>query len=89
MIVRSHGVPLTMNPALTLPLLLGAMLALAACANGPSSPGTANTPAANIAAPMDPNATLPPLADPSGFQGNQPSTGVGMSTPLDEDQDRQ
>ena len=78
-----------MKRVLPLPLLLGAMLALAACANGPSSPGVANTPAANIGAPVDPNATLPPLADPSGFEGSQPSTGVGMPMPLDEDEDRQ
>ncbi|MBV9747203.1 MAG: hypothetical protein JO157_00160 [Acetobacteraceae bacterium] len=67
-----------MTPALLLPSLLGTMLALAACANGASSPGSAGAPAATIAAPVDPNATLLPLDDPSGFQGSQPSTGVGM-----------
>ncbi len=67
-----------MKPALLLPVPLGVTLALAACGNGPSAPGLAHVPAATIAAPMDPNATLLPLDDPSGFQGGQPSTGVGM-----------
>ena len=74
-----------MGPALLLPLLLGAILALAACTNGPSPAGLANAPPATIAAPIDPNATLPPLDDPSGFQGNEPSSGVGMQSPPDED----
>lgn len=70
-----------MKPAL--PLL--AMLALAACASGPSPPRLSGPPTATIAAPMDPNGTLPPLADPSGFQGSEPSTGVGVHMPLDTD----
>ncbi len=65
-------------------LLFLATLALAACVNRPSPPGGAAVPTATIGAPMDPDATLPPLADPSGFEGGQPSTGVGMPTPLDE-----
>ncbi len=72
-----------MKPA----LLLLAMLALAACASGASLPRAPGAPAATIAAPMDPNATLPPLADPSGFEGNQPSTGVGTHMLPEEDQD--
>ncbi len=66
-----------MKAALLLPLL-GATLALVACANGPSSPGLDSVPPSILAAPVDPNATLLPLDDPSGFQGGQPSTGVGM-----------
>jgi hypothetical protein len=74
-----------MRPALLLPVLLGPALALAGCANGPSSPGSAEAPAPILAAPMDPNATLPPPGDPSGFQGGQPSTGVGTHSPPDTD----
>lgn len=74
-----------MRPALLLPALLAPTLALAACANGPAPPGGASAPRPILAAPMDPDATIPPPDDPSGFEEGQPTTGVGSRAPADLD----
>ena len=76
--------------AMMRPVLLLALLALAACA-GTAGPGTAPAPLPNAGAAAPLGVDSPELGTiavpgpgPSGVQGGQPTTGVEMQSPPEE-----